>query len=624
MVLQATDNSTNGTNPGVKMLVVGDNLRNPGKPEAADINDLLKEKKEYFRAFHQQCREEEDYYFLRRTVPTPANVSMDPVKPATAKSIVNIATDHVDITNPEVFVPDPSPRSKDRAERLQTFLQGAWMHIPDLVKRTAVQQSFIYGISFLKNMWDTDKWPDAPRDTEFEDDQEFRKAIGDYMKIRNISFPMAVINVNPKNMVWDDSRAAMKWVIEFYELPSKLLKGLYPEWQPLKGPGTMVSFLEYWDDTWHGRMIDGEWVWGPFEHGYGFMPYTPDIPGASLDWDVGLPEERYQGILKPIHNLLDAEARLVTQYESILRQYAWRALDFKGNAVSAQNAADKYEMSPGTKNIIPQGVTVEPSPLVMPPQELLSQLSIVQTMIEEATFPNVVRGMRPTGISSGFGVSVLSGMGRMVFGRYAGSMARTMEQINVKFLKLVENKAMGKVTVRARSVIKSFDQTIGPDDIRGFYENSVALKAESPEEREREAVLAERLFKSGIISLYTAMRRSGITNPLEEQTQIAAEQIAFGLRPNQIERAIASFNLPQQLESAASNTLSGNTGNQFSPGLSQLQRPGEANLQRARVASQQGQTSVFPQGQGGINLLGGMFGGATGGGGRVPSGQTVR
>ena len=606
-----------------ELIVVGDTVRNPGAPSAGTVNDLLKAKKQYFAAFHKQCREEEDFYFLRRNVPVPTNVNMDPVKPATAHSIVNIATDHVDITNPEVFVPEPSPRSKDRSERIQKFLQGAWMHIPDLVKRTCVQQSFIYGISFLKNMWDTDKWPDAPQSHEFPDDADFRKALQDYMKVRNISFPMAVINVNPLNMVWDDSRAAMKWVIEFYDLPVKLLEGLYPEWKPLKGPGQMVSFVEYWDDTWHGRMIDNEWVWGPFKHGYGFMPYTPDIPGASLNWDVGTPEMRYQGILKPIHNLLEAEARLVTQYESILRQYAWKTLDFKGSRITADNTAQEYELAPGTKNIIPQGVEVVPSPTVTPPQELLQQLSIIQTMIEEATFPNVVRGLRPSGISSGFGVSVLSGMGRMVFGRYAGSMSRTMEQVNVKFLKLVENKALGKVTVRARSVIKQFDQTIGPDDIRGFYENSVTLKAESPEEREREAILAERLFGSGLISLYTAMRRSGITNPLEEMMQIAAEQIALGLRPNQIERAIASFNLPQQLENVADVGSSGR-GNEFSPGLSQLQRPGEANLQRARVASQQGQPSVFPQGQSGISILGRRLGTPGGGATSVPSGQVIR
>ncbi|MCH7549317.1 MAG: (4Fe-4S)-binding protein, partial [Candidatus Krumholzibacteriota bacterium] len=33
--------------------------------------------------------------------------------------------------DPAIFVPAPSPRAKARAERLQKFLQGTWLHIPE-------------------------------------------------------------------------------------------------------------------------------------------------------------------------------------------------------------------------------------------------------------------------------------------------------------------------------------------------------------------------------------------------------------------------------------------------------------------------------------------------------------
>lgn len=66
------------------------------------------------------------------------------------------------------------------------------------------------------------------------------------------------------------------------------------------------------------------------KHGYGFNPYIKIQPAASMDYNTGEPERKYQGILKPVHNLLDSEARLLTQYEAILRQYAWRTIDFYG------------------------------------------------------------------------------------------------------------------------------------------------------------------------------------------------------------------------------------------------------------------------------------------------------
>ena len=263
----------------------------------------------------------------------------------------------------------------------------------------------------------------------------------------------------------------------------------------------------------------------------------------------------------------------------------------------------------------------------MPPQEILQQLGMVQTMIEEATFPNVVRGMRPSGVSTGFALSVLAGTGRLVFGKFADAMARGMEQSNQRFLKLVNNKAMGKVTVHGRSTVHEFDQSIRPDDIKQFYENNVTLKAEAPEEREREALLALRLWNggSGLISLYEAQRRVGITNPLEEQNQMAAEKLLEMTREQQAAEVAEAVQLAEQRAAAAdTGTPTGNQlGTQYLPGQAQLQRPGEANIQGQRMATGMGRESVYPQGLGGLEILGSQLSTATGGGRPMPSGQRV-
>jgi hypothetical protein len=275
-------------------------------------------------------------------------------------------------------------------------------------------------------------------------------------------------------------------------------------------------------------------------------------------------------------------------------------------------------------------VEIRPSPLALPPQEILQQLGMVQTMIEEATFPNVVRGMRPSGVSTGFALSVLAGTGRLVFGKFADAMARGMEQANQRFLKLVNNKASGRVTVHARSTVHNFDQSIAPEDIKEFYENTVNLKAEAPEEREREALLALRLWNggSGLISLYEAQRRVGITNPLEEQNQMAAEKLLEMARPQQAQEVAQAVELGQQRAMAADTDLGGGgggggLGTQYLPNQAQLQRPGEGNIQQQRIATGEGRESVFPRGMGGLDTLGAQLGTATGGGRRMPSGQRV-
>jgi hypothetical protein len=591
-------------------------------PEASDLKTLLTEGKNYFRAFHAQCKLEEDYYLGRRPIPVPEGI--EAVWPATAHTIINVATDHVDVNNLAIDVPS-APRSRARAERIKKFYQGVWLSVKDPVLKTSVRQSFLYGTSFKKTMFVADKWPDAPMLDDFPDDTSYKEALEAFMDLRCITWPITVEVVNPQRLIWDDSRAGMKWVMEFSQKGVKEMQRRYPEWIAKSDSSAMVEWSEYWDEEWAAYMINGEFVWGPEKHGYGFRNYTQLLPVHTYTFSDGPPEQRYKGLLNPVHDLLDEEARLTAQIGTIVRTMSWRTLDFHGPPGLAQRASEDYQLF-GGKNIIPPGVTVELSPMGQIPSDLGDQLVRVQNFIEQATFPNVIRGVRPRGVSAGFALSVLAGMGRLVFQGVADGLRHAIEEINSNFSRLVENKIKGRITVYARSEVHNFDQTIEPSDIRGLYENQVVVKAEAPEEREREALLAMRLQTSGIISIYEAQRRAGVLNPLEEQMQIRAEQLlnAPEFLQAQMQVLINQVGLPQQLEQSVSpRVASGNVGSQ-NVGGAQLPRPGEANIQQARVASRQGQPSVFPQGLGGIDVLGKILGGATGGAQGVPSGQTIR
>jgi len=600
------------------------------EPKLEDILDLWRQGRDkYFVQFHANCREEEDFILENREVPAPEGI--DPIWPATANGIIDTATDHVDINNIQIDVPS-SPRTRARAERLKKFYLGVWLSVKKPVLRTAVRQSFLYGIGFLKTMYNADKWPDAPHLEDFNDDEEkYRKALEEFQEVRNIRWPFEIDVIRPRNMVWDDARTRMKWVIEFYRRPTRHLQRRYPEWVPSDAStrSGIVEWLEYWDDEWCIYIADNQKL-ESFRHGYGHMPYTPIIPANSYTFDDGPPHERYRGMLRPAHNLLDEEARLTTQINAIIRTTAYRTLDFTGPKRLAEETAERYELF-GGKNIIPPGVEVAMSPMPNVPPDLYQQLTVVQTMIEGVTFPNVIRGVRPRGVSAGFAMSVLAGMGRLKFQGVADGVRHAIEEVNSKLAMLVENKARGRVTVYARVQGNTFDQTISPDDIRGMYENSVQIKAEAPEERERESLLAMRLHAAGLITEYEAMRRIGITNPLEEQMLKKAEFIANSpeVIMAQTQAVLQASGLPQQLQEAISPSIGGaNIGSQNTGGA-QLPQLGQANNQQARVASNPNteggaKPSVFPQGTSGIDSLGAILGGATGGAQSVPSGQTIR
>jgi len=98
----------------------------------------------------------------------------------------------------------------------------------------------------------------------------------------------------------------------------------------------------------------------------------------------------------------------------------------------------------------------------------------------------------------------------------------------------------------------------------------------------------------------------------------------------QVQMLMQRVGLPGQLAEAVAPTQGAPTpGGPSNPGAqniggAQLPRPGERNIQQARVASNQGNASVFPRGLGGLDQLGQRLGGPTGGAQGMPSGQTVR
>jgi hypothetical protein len=602
-------------------------------PKVEELLGLLREGRDYFKPFHDQCRLEEDYFNGNRLIPHPEGV--DPVWPATSYSIVSTATDHVDVNNLEIDVPSP-PRGRARAERIKKFYIGAWEAIKQPVLRTAVNQAFLYGIAWLRTMYEADKWPDVPVIDDFKGDEAYREALEAFQDLRDISFPLDVDVIKPTNLIWDDSRGTSpRWALEFYEAPIRDLSRRYregdlarryPAWAVEQDNGQrMGQWFMYTDTERFAVVVDREIVLEG-RHGYGYMPYTPILPVMSHTFADGRPEERYRGILWHVHSLLDSEARLMTQLEAQVRITAYRTLDFMGPRQTAEEVARDYTLF-GGKNVVPPQVTVAASPMIQTNPDIGDQLLRVQNLIESATFPNVVRGMRPKGVSAGFALSIMAGMGRLKFQGVADGLRHAIEQVNGNFARLVENKIKGRITVHARTDIHNFDQSIEPDDIKGMYENTVVVKAEAPEERERESILALKLWNGGdgIITLYEAQKRSGIANPLEEQQLQRAELIMR--QPEfiqaQTQLLLNQIGLPQQLAAASAPTLAG--GNQLGSqniGGQQLQRPGEGAIQGQRARTNQ-QPGVFPQGLSGLDSLGSILGQTGGGAQGVPSGQTI-
>jgi hypothetical protein len=202
-----------------------DLIPDDGRPDLARVLSMEAQATDYFRGFHKQCEEEDEYYFGTKKIPVPEGMNIDPVRPATAFAIVNIATDHVDVNNLAIDVP-LMPRSRARAEKLKKYYQGVWLSIKKPVLRTSVRHAFQYGLGWLSPRYLPNLYPDAPLRSTYDTEEQYKEALGDFQEKRRIAFPLDCLNINPKNMLWDDSRTGPRW---------KFSSPFTPCWTPRRG-----------------------------------------------------------------------------------------------------------------------------------------------------------------------------------------------------------------------------------------------------------------------------------------------------------------------------------------------------------------------------------------------------
>ena len=85
-----------------------DVLEESSAPGLDEILSLQRDTESYFRGFHAECEKVDDYYFGRNEIATPEG--FDAIHTSQAASIINVATDHVDVNNAAIDVPLSSPR----------------------------------------------------------------------------------------------------------------------------------------------------------------------------------------------------------------------------------------------------------------------------------------------------------------------------------------------------------------------------------------------------------------------------------------------------------------------------------------------------------------------------------
>ena len=498
---------------------------------------------EIFRNFKNQCKMLDDFFLNDFDFSVPENGTM--IRLGTAQSVINTLVAHVSPQFLDISVPPPGPRGQARAENMEKFLTGAHHMIEHRspVYRELTKHAGLYGIAWEKLEFIANEWSDFPEPPpHMEEDETYRERVQEVIEKRSITWPIKSIAVNPQNLVWDMNNGTQpRWVIYEYQVDAEWVQAHFPEWgKYTKG---FVKFQEVWTASQVAYVANNEWVMQPRRHGYGRLPWIMYWPQMGLDTGSSEPEKLYMGLLNGSIEMIRAQSQLASHYIDIVGKSAWPTLEFTGPPGITEEVQAAWDDTPGSKNIKPPQVQVGVGQTPRPPSEIGIAKQFLDEAIEANTVPAVARGQRPTGAASGYHTAVLAGIASLNFGAVKEAMERGLQDKGEIILRIVELVIDDKVTVFGKTEAGVLDAAIKPSDIKGHYVNIVRINSVSPEEQERRLNLWANLWRSGYVDLDTALRKGGVSNPLEVRAKILEEQF------------LNSPGIQEQLQAAAASRI---------------------------------------------------------------------
>lgn len=490
----------------------------------------------------------------------PDNIQV--TMPSTARAIIDEATDHSDFDPHYLSIHTPTygldQDAEVRASRLRAFFRG-WAiyqvsHMNDVSPfRDYIKNQYTYGKGVYKVVNDASAWPmlDIPAGTNEADAHALKEQL---TKDREFAIPIVLRSVDPRALYEDPSIGQKRWAIEEYEFEAQEIMPLYERWIPKQmnvddmAEIDLSAQVRVWDCYQIGAQDGVQGIWHQVlineatDVGVSPMVSAAAGPGAEPTFLPGEPfpyvikfaglgkqssgkyEQKARGILFGAVSLLKAEARRLTQLDSIIAAMAWPTL-----FVTGPRNRFNVTYGPNVVNYVPPGVTVDTVSPPIPSGPIQSALATIQSGIERATFGSVIRGDKPPQVTSASQLAILSGQARLRFGsvkiQQEGALWEVFQKVG-----LLAKQLDAPLTIWQTNDTDETEPSklnLDPDDIPDRLSMHVEVLTDPAEEQDRRIQLASFLFKDGVIDMEEYRERAGIRDTAAMRRRALRDKVLF-------------------------------------------------------------------------------------------------
>ena len=569
-----------------------------------DFNRFLLLKREVYGNYFAAVDLDNDYYNLdypNKTQIIPREWIQQGIGatiPPTARNAVDNLADHI-LTTPHIFVPARPTNSEqqeeqDLAERKRQFLRSFWDQIKiqqgDPIshgKKKLIKDGRIV----LKKSLRWDLIPDPPQeDASRKEKLAYRR---DLKKLGESEFLWSVMNCPTETIIEDPSDCYdPRYVYEFYKIYAgdarRMYEGMEDHLADYKDTDK-VEYVEMWTKP-HGDSPGEYVIWCKGERVHeginpyhwetrqsteenpvysGYVPYVIRDSGWGEISAEAKPEEKYVGVLRYAHPMLETEARQLTAVDIQMRVSTFAPVITKN--ISEDNDAP-IEIGPGKRiNLMDdQEIRFESLPEV--PMSAFNLINKVHDYTNELSKANILSGNVQRGVETATeaDMNVRNAAAKLEGPNNALRSAVTM--MNKRILQDIENIIEAPITVFGGIKGAPSSISITPNEISGYYETYVEFFTSDQAALDaRNARLWADLYAvyQGVLSPQTAMEKGGIENPQEELMKASVARL-FLSEPAEQVRILMMLN---GLQSSAEDVLVAYRNNLLNAALSENEMP---------------------------------------------------
>lgn len=435
----------------------------------------------------------QDVYSLTKATELHIKGMEQVVTPAPTNT-VSLAMRLID-TKPKVRIPASGDNAEDdaRAGKAQQWLNLMWENIAlegmaDPIAG-ATWQSFTLGRHVVQVMWIRESLPESLQDTRL---------------------PFTIRTLDPRNAGsyhngmyneygWNVYEERWASVAERFELTGK------KAWKDkFKDDETKVQVKDFWwqakDGVYHAVLIDEEFAVKPVKTNFLMVPI---IEGYGDYAPLAQEEYKALSIIAPMLETWLYDIRLKSQMATGILLYFWPFLI----ATNDQNKPiEDIRIEPGLIKAMQPGTRID-SITGSPNSQLVQNMSgMMESYIQQSTFPDVLHGKAPGDVQAGYGIDILAQSARGRINSFRQNLERTLQQINSIVLHMTTwPNVVDGLTVYGYSTAALAPRTLTleEDDVNGAYRSIVNLKVEMDGNNLQKMTFWLRLVEAGVISKRT-------------------------------------------------------------------------------------------------------------------------